>query len=540
MRCAPAVSDSSPPRASPSPWPRRSAALRQRPRPVRRGATRGVGARRETSASSSRWPCSPPWSRRRPPPRRLAPDGSTRCGAAPWRPPSPGRHRARAAGPGCGAPAWSRPAAIGSWWALVAIAALLLALVGAFLKMRLRVLGAVVGALVAQAVLRLPAEAFHGFPSLVALVAVAPLLGSAYERSAVAVRRRIRIGLTWAGGLVIVAGLAFGVSALLAQHDLTNAVGKARDGLDLIRNGKQTEAAGQLDAAADDFGRARKLFGRLLDLAGPTGAGGRPASRRTGRRRRPPAADIARSGAVAANTAPYQQLKASNGRVDLRTVREHAAARWPRRPARSRSAAAHVAGGPLSLARRRSPIRCPTSTRQVDRRPTPGRPRPRRPDRCARHAGRQRGPHLPRSCSPTRPRAGSSAGSPARTACSPRTRARSASRSASGSARCSPGRAAANAARSPGSPEFLERYARYDPAHNLQNLTVSPDLPTDATVTRSLYQQYYGSSLDGVVVVDPYGLAALLQAHRTGARSTGWPSRSPPTTPPTTSCTSST
>ena len=36
---------------------------------------------------------------------------------------------------------------------------------------------------------------------------------------------------------------------------------------------------------------------------------------------------LARTGSVAADTAPYQQLKASNGRVDLRTVREHAAAR---------------------------------------------------------------------------------------------------------------------------------------------------------------------------------------------------------------------
>ena len=62
-----------------------------------------------------------------------------------------------------------------------------------------------------------------------------------------------------------------------------------------------------------------------------------------------------------------------------------------------------------------------------------------------------------------------------------------------------------------GEAEFVRRYSRYDPAHNLQNLTVSPDLPTDATVTRSLFKQYYGTSLDGIVVVDPYALAALLK-----------------------------
>jgi hypothetical protein len=46
---------------------------------------------------------------------------------------------------------------------------------------------------------------------------------------------------------------------------------------------------------------------------------------------------------------------------------------------------------------------------------------------------------------------------------------------------------------------------------HLQNLTASPDMPTDAEVTRTLYKQATGQSIDGVVVVDPYGLAGLLQ-----------------------------
>ncbi len=59
--------------------------------------------------------------------------------------------------------------------------------------------------------------------------------------------------------------------------------------------------------------------------------------------------------------------------------------------------------------------------------------------------------------------------------------------------------------------EYLQRYGRYDVAAHLQNLTASPDLPTDAEVTRALYKQATGQSIDGVVVVDPYGLAGLLQ-----------------------------
>ncbi len=59
--------------------------------------------------------------------------------------------------------------------------------------------------------------------------------------------------------------------------------------------------------------------------------------------------------------------------------------------------------------------------------------------------------------------------------------------------------------------EYLQRYGRYEVAKHLQNLTASPDMPTDAEITRSLYKQATGQSIDGVVVVDPYGLAGLLQ-----------------------------
>ena len=41
-------------------------------------------------------------------------------------------------------------------------------------------------------------------------------------------------------------------------------------------------------------------------------------------------------------------------------------------------------------------------------------------------------------------------------------------------------------------------------------MTVSPDLPSVAQVIGQLYPQMGGTTLDGVLVVDPYGLAALL------------------------------
>ncbi|OWY58872.1 hypothetical protein B7486_77630, partial [cyanobacterium TDX16] len=62
----------------------------------------------------------------------------------------------------------------------------------------------------------------------------------------------------------------------------------------------------------------------------------------------------------------------------------------------------------------------------------------------------------------------------------------------------------------PAADEITTRYGRFDPARYAQNLTVSPDMETDAHLARSLYRQATGTEVDGVLVVDPFGLAALL------------------------------
>ncbi|HEX9529944.1 MAG TPA: DUF4012 domain-containing protein, partial [Acidimicrobiales bacterium] len=60
--------------------------------------------------------------------------------------------------------------------------------------------------------------------------------------------------------------------------------------------------------------------------------------------------------------------------------------------------------------------------------------------------------------------------------------------------------------------DYVTRYGRFDPALNWQNVTMSPDFPTVATVIEGLYPQSGGRPVDGVVAVDPYGLADLLRA----------------------------
>jgi hypothetical protein len=61
-----------------------------------------------------------------------------------------------------------------------------------------------------------------------------------------------------------------------------------------------------------------------------------------------------------------------------------------------------------------------------------------------------------------------------------------------------------------GPAEFLQRYGRFNPAEEWRSLTFSPDLPTVAQAAAELYPQSGGRPVDGVVTVDPFALAALL------------------------------
>jgi uncharacterized protein DUF4012 len=59
--------------------------------------------------------------------------------------------------------------------------------------------------------------------------------------------------------------------------------------------------------------------------------------------------------------------------------------------------------------------------------------------------------------------------------------------------------------------EFVARYGRFDPECSWRNLTMSPDFPTIALASSILYPQSGGAPIDGVMTVDPDGLAALME-----------------------------
>lgn len=70
--------------------------------------------------------------------------------------------------------------------------------------------------------------------------------------------------------------------------------------------------------------------------------------------------------------------------------------------------------------------------------------------------------------------------------------------------------------------DYLRRYAQYAPQYTLQNVNLSPDFPTVGKVLMALAPQAGVGPVDGVMAVDPAGLAALLEL--TGPVDVqGWP-----------------
>jgi hypothetical protein len=69
---------------------------------------------------------------------------------------------------------------------------------------------------------------------------------------------------------------------------------------------------------------------------------------------------------------------------------------------------------------------------------------------------------------------------------------------------------------------YLTRYAIFDPAHDWQNVNMSPDFPTVGSVIADLFPQSGGSQVEGVVAIDPAVLGGLLSL--TGPiQVSGWP-----------------
>lgn len=393
---------------------------------------------------------------------------------------------------------------------VLAVGSFALAAVGALGTLRNRLLGAAVGALAIQALLRLPDRGFHGLSALVVVAAIAPVLYSGYDCAHRSTRRLVRRGIV-VGALVaalFAAGLAVGMA--LAYPDLHRGIDATRAGHASLERPNLEVAASKFDDAAAAFGDARSALdgpwaqpARLLPVLSQHRDVMADASRSGGK--------LARSASEVATVAPYQELRAAAGQVDLRQVERM------QQPVASsveilRETTSVIEGT-------RSPWLLPMVTDEIDRfsaELADALPEAELASEALDLSPAMLGAQGPRRylvlfTSPAETRfLGGFAGAygildarDGKVTFSESGNISDLNQIGDPTSRTLPA--------FPGLAEYQARYDRFFPQRFFQNLTVSPDLPTDAVVTRHLYEQSTGGAIDGVIVADPYALAGFLE-----------------------------
>jgi hypothetical protein len=392
-------------------------------------------------------------------------------------------------------------------WLLVAAAALLIALAASLLSRR-RWYGALAGAMAVQALLRFGELGFPLGSALVAAVAVTPMFVSAYLVSPRRIRRRVHLGLAAAAGVALAGTAVFGLAALLAVSSVNKAKDEARAGLVAVHEGRTDRAAELMAQARDDFDRAHGLVGswwaapgRAVPIVAPhadavitvTASGER----------------VSDTAARTAGGVQYQSLRYKSGQVDLDRLRAM------REPLRQTADSFQAALDEVRAIR--SPWLLDVVAGQVDEFTD-------QLDDAAHESqlAAQASEVLPGMLGGDGPRRyfiafttpaeerglGGFMGSWAELT------AVDGKLSISRSGRAADLNAVSRATtdgRVTVDVDYANRYNRLFPGHYLQDVTLSPDMPTVAKVIGELYPKAGGERLDGVLVIDPEGLAALLE-----------------------------
>ncbi len=398
-------------------------------------------------------------------------------------------------------------AAVGAPVALVgALAALALATASSWFEHRPRLLGAGCCALAGGALLGLPELGIHGAEVVVAAVAVAPALVTGFRASPTARKRLVVRTALVGGGLVVLGVVGAGVAAGLAASSLLDGGDQAEAGLDAVADGDQEAGAQRFAASAASFDEAEGLLSgpltwpaRVLPVVAQHVSALSDASR-SGR-------EVALAAGGAAQAAPYQELRAEEGQVDLARIEAMQV------PLAEATVALEEASTTLDGAA--SPWLVPPVADALDR--FTDEVDDALPDaRLASLAvdvtpallgaeGDRRYLVLFTNPAETRNLGGFIGSYGVLEA-----RAGGLEMAVSGSiadlaAQGDP------ADRTIDDEEFLVRYDRYFPTRYFQNLTASPDMATTADVSAAMFEQTTGTPVDGVMVVDPLAIAALLE-----------------------------
>ncbi len=394
----------------------------------------------------------------------------------------------------------------GGIWMASAIAALAVALASTVVDRR-KYLGAVVALFAVPALLRADPFGFTGLSAICVWAAVVPVLVSGYRVASRRSRERMQ-QVAMVVFLVALGGtLLFALAVLLSWGDLRSGSDQAESGLESLRSGQGPEAAVELADAADALGSAHGTLSawwvapaRLVPFVAQQAEA---MTALTGEGQA-----IASTGSNAASKADYRRLRYEGGQVDIERLRAL------QQPLGDTSAALDAASD--RFADVSSPWLVGPVADQLAKVSD-------EVDRIAPQA------ELASAGADVAP--GMLGGEGTRhyfVAFTTEAEARGLDgfmgnwaelTAQDGKLTLSRSGRVAELNDAPGGDErvvteptdYAENYQPFKIGTHLQDVTVSPDLPSVATAIGQLYPQMGGEPIDGVIVVDPYGLAALLE-----------------------------
>lgn len=392
-------------------------------------------------------------------------------------------------------------------WVGVGLASLALALGAAVVDRTNRIAGAVAAALAVQVLLRLPDLGFSGASALVALVAVLPVLASAYRLADVSTRRIVHRTLLGAGAFVLVAGLGLAAAGLAARTAVNDGIALSQQGFDAVRDGDEASAVQNLQGASSAFAEANDaltapwaLPARLVPVLGLQA---RAVEQVTAE-----GANLTQVAADAADETDLDSLQFVDGRIDLELVAGFEQPLEDGAEALQRAADAVAA------------IDSPWLVAPLDSRVASfeGEVASALPDAELAIAGVRVAPALFGAegerryfiafTTPSEMRGlGGFMGNWGELT------AVDGDPELVDSGRVEDLNFGARLAGAElhGPEDYRARWARFAPEHYVQDVTFSPDMPSVSEVVADIYEQSTDRPMAGVIVLDPYALAALLE-----------------------------
>ncbi len=391
-------------------------------------------------------------------------------------------------------------------WSLAAVAALAIGIAGAIrgdLPHR-RIAGAAIGGLTVQTMLRLD-EGRFGASTVAATIAIAVLVGSAWSLARRSTRVRLRIVAFVAMGVALLIAGAFALQVWKSRAVLELAVQRAQEGLAAARAGDNERAAellGQASRAFDEAsGELHSWFARPASVVPVVGQHQRALDLLSAA-----GANVSAAAADAAWRADIQGLIVHDGQLDLRRVTDMTA------PLASLVDALDRAG--VAAARAESPWLLPPLAQRLDDFTRSVHDATADANTAAEAVGVL--PALLGGDGERRYFVAFATPAESRelggfTGAFGLLTARDGRLTLSQTGRIQELNEAGRGRRLSDPTQFPARYRAFRLEEFWQNVTGTPDFPTVAEAVRQMWPQSGGGDLDGVLYVDPYALASLLQ-----------------------------